>query len=172
VNRQEKKVTVVEFTSSFHPEIMSTRPEDGDIIAWADDNPVAWRIIHGNRSKVFGRYAKTYSALGRSDAAAGAIYRASVLRQWAVINSESSIFGWRARFTLKHYDAKGFNGGFFQQFDGKYPRRCIHMDYTPGTLDEVIDHFVAWCGTEYPMVAVHLEGKTVRTVKRDVEVAP
>jgi len=38
--------------------------------------------------------------------------------------------------------------------------------------DEVIDHFVAWCGTEYPMVAVHLEGKTVRTVKRDVEVAP
>ena len=164
--RRENKVTVVQFTSSFHPEITSTRQEDGDIIAWADENPVAWRIIHGNRSKVFGRYAKTYCALGRNDTAAGAIYRASVLRQWAVINSDDSIFGWRASFTLKHYDVKGFRGGFFQQFDEKYPRRCLDMDYTPSTLEEVIDRFATWCAADFPTVAIKLDDKTVRTMER------
>ena len=56
----------------------------------------------------------------------------------------NDFFTKKAKFTLAHYNDKGFTGGFFQQWDDKYPRNCSTMDYTPETLSEVIEEFKAW----------------------------
>lgn len=65
------------------------------------------------------------------------------------IERDDPFWGWRAKFTLKHYGSKGFRGGYFQQFDGKYSRGCADLDYTPATRDEVLDRFLAWCNAGY-----------------------
>ena len=81
--------------------------------------------------------------------------------------TEPDIFGWRARFTLEHYRCKGFGGGCFQQHDGQYNRSCLNLDYTPDTLDEVIERFLAWCdvGYKFPTASVSVNGKTIRKFK-------
>jgi len=74
-----------------------------------------------------------------------------------------SIFVWRAQFTIKHFQDKGFRGGFFQQHDAKYPRSCLTLDYTPETLQEVLDRFCEWMDHAYNTRYLTLNGVTVRT---------
>ena len=64
-------------------------------------------------------------------------------------HDRDSIFVWRAKFTLEHYQDKKFTGGFFQQHDAKYPRSCLTLDYTPETLEEVLGRFCAWMDRGY-----------------------
>lgn len=75
--------------------------------------------------------------------------------------SDSNFHDWRARFTFEHYGKPGFKGGFLRQWDGAYSRAAASVDYTPGTLKEVIDRFMAWCdvGYMFPTVEVRLAGK-------------
>ncbi|MCX5758622.1 MAG: hypothetical protein NTU83_08980, partial [Candidatus Hydrogenedentes bacterium] len=78
----------------------------------------------------------------------------------------NSIFVWRAKFTLEHYQDKKFTGGFFQQHDAKYPRSCLTLDYTPETFNEVLDRFCAWMDRAYDTDYVTLNKATVRTFGR------
>ena len=55
---------------------------------------------------------------------------------------------------------KGFTGGFFQRFDGRYDRDCMTLDYTPETLAQVVRNFMQWAGTtpgSSPMDTIKLD---------------
>lgn len=72
----------------------------------------------------------------------------------------SGIWGWRARFTFEHYGHKGFRGGFFQRFDGRYDRDCMSLDYTPETLAQVVRNFMQWASStpgSLPMDTIKLD---------------
>jgi hypothetical protein len=56
---------------------------------------------------------------------------------------EFDIWHGSAKFTLQHYTDKGFKGGHFQAF-GQRINRCNILDYTPETLPEVVQRFLAW----------------------------
>ena len=73
---------------------------------------------------------------------------------------------WRAKFTLEHYQDKGFRGGFFQQHDAKYPRSCLTLDYTLETQQQVLDRFCAWMDQSNETDHVTINGLTVRTFPR------
>jgi hypothetical protein len=173
------------YTSSVVPSISSEQDYDGETIAWADTYPVVWKIVMGTKSKAFGKGSSDYMGCGRDDSSSSVIYRAahfrSILRAHtdpprAVDDSaraRGDFWTWRANFTLTHYADKGFRGGFFQQFDGTYDRGCVYLDYTPATLDEVIERFLAWCNSgpcRYDTVAVKLDKKVVRTLGTQPEV--
>ena len=66
---------------------------------------------------------------------------------------------------LEHFRERGFTGGFFQQHDARYPRHCLSLDYTPETLEEVIDHFAQWCGSDYRTARVTVDGEVVRSME-------
>jgi hypothetical protein len=163
---------VVTYTSEICPEVFSTNPADGEIIAWGDAHPVAWKIVTGTRSKPFGKNASTYMGCQRGDLPGSALSRLRTFRSELECSGCNKFFSspqtpptltWRARFTMDHYKDKGFRGGFFQQFDGTYNRGCAYLDYTPVTLDEVVARFVAWCGLPFPTCAVKIDGKVIRT---------
>jgi tRNA/tmRNA/rRNA uracil-C5-methylase (TrmA/RlmC/RlmD family) len=78
-------------------------------------------------------------------------------------HDRDSIFVWRAKFTLEHYQDKKFTGGFFQQHDAKYPRSCLTLDYTPETFNEVLDRFCAWMDRAYDTDYVTINKMIVRT---------
>jgi hypothetical protein len=155
-----RSITITTYISDVVEDISTEDPRYEEVIVWGDANPVAWQIVLGRESKVFGTNANTYPG-GRG--------RASALERLAVFKGEvervpsDTIFGWRARFTLEHYGEKGFRGGFFQQFDGTFNRNCIDLDYTPATVDRVIERFYAWCkGGPFETAAILLDGKAVR----------
>ena len=75
--------------------------------------------------------------------------------------SPKSIFPWRARFTLEHYREKGFTGGLFQQWN-MFPRNCLTLDYTPETLEAVLDRFYQWLDGPSTTARITVDGKTVR----------
>jgi hypothetical protein len=160
------------YVSSVLPEIDVTADNYAKVIEWADATPNVWAIVRGNKSAHWGRNSSTYVAYGRGESAEGACHRASVLMAYATLGRaseahgvpESDLFGWSARFTIEHYKDKGFRGGFFQQFDGQYQRGCISLDYTPSTLDLVIDRFVDWCGKMFTTREVWIDKKVVRRV--------
>jgi len=159
--RQEETTTTVRFASSVHPKIVTTHKGLAEVIAWADANPVVWKIVMGSRSAPFGKNASTYMGYQRGDSPTMALQRAATFKDEL---RGSGFFGWRARFTLAHYSDKGIKGGFFQQFDGTYTRGSSYLDYTPATLDEVIGEFLKWCdvGYRFPTCEVWLDKKPIR----------
>jgi hypothetical protein len=161
-------VEIKTYQSEVRPEISSEDPRDGEVIAWADAYPVAYRIVSGNRSQPFGKSSCVYLGClqGRDDVP-------SVIGRLCTLKGEISkpgIFGFRARFTLEHYQDKGFKGGFFQQWDEKYPRDCLSLDYTPETLPEVLAQFEVWMSKYYRTVRITVNGETVREYPEGVEV--
>ena len=169
---QEQTIVQRTFRSDVRPEIATTNPELADVIAWADDHPVAWEIVTKTRSKAFGIGSCVYIGWAqRSNAPEAVLER---LRHFKELvdgggccmrnrEGDDSIFVWRARFTLEHYRDKGFRGGFFQQHDARYPRSCLTLDYSPETLEEVLDKFCAWMDRCYDTTRITVDGKTVRT---------
>jgi hypothetical protein len=152
------------YYSAIHPELVTENADLGKVIEWADANPVVWRIVRGVKSKNFGRNGGQYWGADRNDSPESTLNRAATFK--AEVERESdNFFGWRARFTIAHYDDKRFKSGFFQQFDGMYNRGCSYLDYTPATLDEVITRFLAWCdvGYKFPTKEVRLDKETIRT---------
>ena len=155
------------FTSEKRPEIFTTCPDFEQVIQWADDRPIVWDITTSTRSQAFGRGACVYIGWAQSSMAPGAILER--LRHFKELvdgnspwDNADSIFRWRARFTLEHYQEDGFGGGFFQQHDAQYPRSCLTLDYTRQTLEVVLDRFCAWMGRSYATQSVTLDRKTVR----------
>ncbi len=166
MNTQETTttVTVRTYTSSVRPDVSSTSQYGREAIAWADANPVAWKIVTGHKSAAFGKNASTYIGWSQGgDSSSAVIERVATLRRAAL--ERDSIWSWRARFTLRHYEDRGFKGGLFDQFDGQFKRNCITLDYTPRTLHAVIDRFMSWCAdgpNKFPTREVRVEDRVVR----------
>lgn len=161
---EEKIERYTLYTSDVVPGVATTDEGLAEVIAWADANPKVWRIVRENKSKLFGRNGNHYHGCERGEGADRVLDRAAHFR-WELKKDTVPFFQWRARFTLEYYGEKGFKTGFFQQFDGTYDRNCTYLDYVPGTLEEVINQFAAWCDTgpcRYSTVAIKLDGKVVR----------
>jgi|APFre7841882654_1041346.scaffolds.fasta_scaffold134936_2 hypothetical protein len=158
--RTSQSIEVVTFTSSMRPDVSTEIEAFAETIEWADANPVAYRIVTATRSAVFGRCSAEYLGCdqGGNDSAR-VVARLNHFRQRL---KEEGIFGWRARFTLAHYEAPGFRGDLFRLWDGEYLRSSIHLDYTPATLEAVLDQFVAWCDPYYRKVEVRIGKRVVR----------
>jgi hypothetical protein len=154
------------YSSEVRPDVTTEDPEMVKVVEWADANPTAWSIVAGTKSVPFGRKSSVYVGCKRD------ILPLSVLDRVATFKKEIEDYEerverlrtWRARFTLEHYEDNGFKGGLFQQFDGKYLRGCAALDYTPETVDEVIDRFIEWCGSTYQTHDVWIDRKVVRRV--------
>jgi len=155
------------YRSEKRPDVVTKEEVFTDCIAWADANPHVWQIVTGTKSKAYGRGSCIYIGWAQRSMAPEAILeRAKHFHDLVTGNepflSQSHITLWRARFTFEHYREKGFTGGFFQQHDEKYPRLCLSLDYTPDTLEEVIDRFYAWCRHDYKTAHITLNKKIVR----------
>jgi len=140
-------VTITTYTSEVLPSVASQSTNARDLITWADAHPVVWKIVTSTRSKAFGRKSSRYIGWAQGSNAPEAILE-RVRTFWYELEAPKHVRAlaqWSARFTFDHYDDKGFKGGFFQQFDGSYPRNCMTLDYTPKTRDAVIDQFITWC---------------------------
>jgi len=162
MKRSESTIKVVTYASEVHPEITTTSEPDAAVIAWADNHSVAWKIVLGHRSAPFGKNSVTYVGWAQGgDSPEAVLSRLSTLLQEGR-RKPPSLWSWRARFTLEHYEDKGFKGGLFHQFDGDFNRGCCSLDYTPETLEEVIDQFVAWCGDRYKTREVRIGDDVVR----------
>ena len=160
--RQAEPVTV--YKSSVLPEVETLSASSAEAIAWADANPVVWKIITGKKSKAFGTPSNFYIGGRMSVLMPGAILHRVHVFKHECERPGDEFFGWKARFTLRHYGEKGFTGGFFRQWDVKYSRGCSECDYTPETRDEVIDRFLAWCdvvGFRFETHGVTIDGKSV-----------
>ena len=169
---QQRSIVERTFRSDVRPEIATESPELAEVIAWADDNPVAWEIVTRTRSKAFGTGSCVYIGWAQRNSAPEAVLeRVRHFRElvdggdcWMrKREGDDSIFVWRARFTLEHYRDKGFRSGFFRQHDARYPRSCLTPDYTPETLQQVLDQFCAWMDRYYNTTRITVDGKTVRT---------
>lgn len=146
--RQAAPVTY--YRSAVMPEVETTDALDGaEAIEWADANPVVWKILTTSKSKTYGKSSNFYCGGQKSKLSPDDVYFRLRCFKKECEKPESDFYGWRARFTLAHYNDKGFTGGFFQQWDEKYSRGCCDCDYTPETRDDVIDRFLAWCDGMY-----------------------
>jgi hypothetical protein len=161
-------ITNIVYQSEFLPNVRSINPAFARVIAWADDHPVVWRVVTERRSKAFGLGSCEYIGWAQKSMEPDAILE----RVWHMhelgegkspYHDRDSIFVWRAKFTLEHYQDKKFTGGFFQQHDAKYPRSCLTLDYTPETFNEVLDRFCAWMDRAYDTDHVTINKMTVRT---------
>jgi len=163
----EKTTTTVLHVSEVMPEVRTEIAALSPVIKWADENPIVWKIVTGHRSKAFGIGSCVYIGWAQQNKGADAILERA-RQMYELIEcgqpyyTPESIFVWRASFTLDHYQDKHFTGGFVQQHDAKYPRSCLTLDYTPETLQEVLDKFCAWIDRHYDTHHITLDNQTVR----------
>jgi len=169
------KTTELTVRHRFHrsdvlPEVKTEHPKLAKVIAWADEHPQVWKIVTGTKSKAFGLGSCVYIGWAQRSMDSEAILeRVRHIKElvddpgrWGYCNS---MFAWRAKFTLDHFQDKGFTGGFFQQRDANYPRSCITLDYTPETFDEVLETFCRWMDGYYDTRRITLDGRTVRYIE-------
>jgi len=168
----EEQIKRVWYQSESHPEVESCDPRDKETIEWLDENPVAYCIVTGTKSRAFGRKSCVYIGWAQNNNSVGAI-----IEKLRTLKGESegirfsppgTIFQYRAQFTLKHYKDKGFTGGFFQQWDEEYPRDCLTLDYTLRLLDEVIAEFEKWISNSYATkkITVNTNKNVVKEIQR------
>ena len=163
----EQTVVRQTFQSEVQPDVTTNDPALAAVITWADENPVAWEIVMHKKSKAFGVGSSVYIGWAQRTLAPEAVLERlrtlkDLLEESSNGHPRNSIFRWRARFTIEHYRDKGFKGAFFQQHDERYPRSCLSLDYTPQTLQEVIDHFCDWMDPYYHVARITANGVTVR----------
>ena len=162
--------TLTLYRSEVRPDVTIDCPKVAVAIEWADANPRVWKIVTGTKSKAFGRGSCVYIGWAQKSLAPEAILERTEHFHRLATGTEphlsaNHIMCWRSRFTFEHYRDAGFTGGFFQQHDAKYPRHCLSLDYTPETLEEVIDRFLQWCARDYPTARVTVDGKVVRSME-------
>jgi len=154
------------YRSESRPEIESHDSRDKEIIEWLDKNPVVFEIVTKNKSKAFGKKSCVYIGWAQNNNSVGAVIeKLRTLKGEAEasrFSSPGTIFQYRAQFTLKHYKDKGFTGGFFQQWDRKYQRDCLTLDYTPALSDEVIAEFEGWISDFYTTKKITIDGEVVK----------
>lgn len=162
----KEQVTFNRFVSEIYPNIDTTDSSYSEVIDWADKNPHVYKIVTGTKSKAFGKSSCVYIGWAQNNNSAGAILeRLSTFKQ--ELEHANSIFQYRADFTFNRYLDKGFKGGFFQQWDERYPRNCLTLDYTPELLEQVIDRFYQWTDNYFNTVEITIDKKTVRTYNKE-----
>ena len=150
------------YTSSVRPDVSSTDQRDIPVLEWADAHPIAYDVVTKKKSGVWRPGSSTYLGCSSGETSSAILFRLRTLKHYVDehvaqgLVGRDNIFCWRARFSLEHFNDKGFKGGFFQEFDGKYPRGCIDLDYTPETKEEALDRFHAWCRSGYDYGAKEL----------------
>ena len=164
-------ITNTIYQSEVLQNVRTINPSFAHAIEWADNHPVIWRIVTGSKSKAFGLGSCEYIGWAQRSMETDAILeRARHLTELAEgkspYHNPDSIFVWRAKFTIEHFQDKGFTGGFFQEHDLKYPRSCLTLDYTPSTLEEVLDRFCAWMDRCHDTDRVTINKMTARTFPR------
>ena len=122
-------------------------------IAWADALPVVYKILNEKRS-VFGKDSYQWISEAMGETAHALLRRVALFR--AQLKSSAPFFNYLANFTLENYENPSLRKGFMQQWDGTYTRFCTSVDYTPDTLDAVIQRFRAWCDEE-PRLAFYTQ---------------
>lgn len=181
MKRTERIVTTSTYTSDIHPSLTTEDGRLGEVLSWADANPRVYKVVMGKRSGPFGEDSSTWLGYHRGKEPEAVLQRLRVLRElleglsdpaapqtWTATYQRclgDSLWTWRARFTLEHIEDKALKGGLFKQFDGTYDRGCAKLDYTPKTLNGVVDRFLAWCDDgpcKFPTRAVRVNGKVVR----------
>jgi len=156
------------FQSDIKADIRTESRVFAPVIAWADEHPVVWKIVTSRRSKTFGVGSCEFSGWAQRSAESDTILERvrhihDVVCATRPCDALDPVFAWRAKFTLEHYEEKGFTGGFFQQYDANYPRNCMMLDYTPETFKAVLDRFCCWMDSSYKTTHVTVNGKIVRT---------
>lgn len=163
--RTTRAVEVATFTSSVRPDVSTEDAALAGALEWADAHPVAYRIVTGTLSAVFGRRSVEYLGSDRDagdddpDRVAKTVRRLAHLRESAL---KDGLFGWRVRFALAHYEDSGFRGDVFRLWDGEVLRCALPLDHTPATLEEVLDQYAAWCDPCYRRVEVRVGKRVVR----------
>ena len=152
MDTKKETIEITEYRSTTYPEIRSSTREDVAAIEFIDKNPVVVEITTGDKSKAFGAGSCVYIGWAQQNNSAGAILTKvktlmRILAGESAGEREGTIWNWRAHFTIDHYSDKGFKGGLFQCHD-KFPRGCLSLDYTPGTLQEVVKQFYGWAGNK------------------------
>lgn len=169
-------VKTLYYVSESDPNIETTNAGTAKLIDWADEHPEVYRLVQGTKSRVYGREATDYHgwARGPNATSAAILHRIEVFLddlQNTVSNrlpALTSFWKERAEFSLEHQDDSGFTGAVFQQYaiwtDGKeYPRACIPLDYTPKTLEMIVDRFAAWMDPDVgPTTRITADSETVR----------
>ena len=179
---------VMVYRSDVRPELQTEDEAASQIIAWADEHPTAYDVVTSGRSHAFGLGSRDYVGWAQTaKTPEGILERLRMLHRYATgqhaVNMPEKVgldfLCWRARFVLEHFESKAYSGGLFQQHavwtDGaEYPRHCMTLDYTPKTLEEVIDRFVAWINLSSAMykntTRITLDGKDVRRFDKRVHV--
>jgi hypothetical protein len=168
IRSQEQTIRI--YSSDVLPDVATENPEVAKTIAFADANPFVWKIVATARSKAFGLGSSEYIGWAQKSPAPEAIlertrhFHASVdpnVHRGMEYRSRD-IWGWRARFTFQRFEEEGFTGGYFQRFDGRYDRDAMTLDYTPGTIAQVIRNFIQWASStpgSSPFDAIKLDGK-------------
>jgi hypothetical protein len=100
-------------------DISSTIEVDGPVIAWADANPIVWKIVMGTKSRAFGKYSSEYLGYQRGDDAQTVVARVTHFRMLVdgegfAASRPSEFWRWRAQFVMDHYNDKGFTSDYFR----------------------------------------------------------
>lgn len=108
---QEHTIIQKTFISEVKPEIYTTCPEFEKVIQWADKNPVVWDIVTKKRSKEFGCGSCVYIGWAQNNMEPDAILERvrhfkNLIDRKSPYYTDDSIFIWRARFTIEHYQKK------------------------------------------------------------------
>ena len=156
-----KTISYPVWTSEVEPEIDTQDEDYAQVIAWADANPVAYRIVMATKSGAFGRNSSFYLGCSRGETKSAVLDRLADFKK-EIERGPEDFHGWKAHFTLAHYDEAGFSSGLFRQHDGQYSRGCSQIDYTPSSLPEAVDRFVRWCGASYETRTVRVGERVVR----------
>ncbi len=150
--------------------VVTWRQEDIRPLRWADRNPDAWSIVTSRRSQAFGAASAEYPIWTcRATDPCAVLLRLRTFHELVVDGERrfgsGAIHVWAAKFTLEHFNDEGFTGGMFRQHDGRGERCMLVLDYTPETLNEVLDRFCRWMDPGWRTRRVTLDGATVREFK-------
>lgn len=137
------------YRSEKFPEVYGESLRNKEVIEFLDEHPVVYDIVTKTKSKAFGRKSSVYLSWAQNNNSPEAILHKISVFKSRLKEPTLFFFAWSANFTFDHYRDKHFKGGFFQQWDKKYPRNCLTLDFTPETLNEVIEKFRDWCGNMY-----------------------
>ena len=163
--------TIRRWRSRIRPDIVVDRVDLLPILQWADAHPVVYKIVsRGSRSPAFGPGSCVYLGCIQHSADPSAVLeRLRTLydlanEQGLYAGQGSSIFCWRARFTLAHYGEPGFTGGTFTtMLPGRpSPLDTLILDYTPATVWSVAQAFANWAWRGGPGVRVVVWKKYLR----------
>lgn len=144
------------YASDICKRVRTQNPRMQQIIGPCDRMPVLWQIVTQPRSAAWGILSLHYNSHTRTSDSI--LHRASILLDSF---DRSDILGYSARFTVHYYAKPELRGGLFALCDERHTVASITLDYTPETLDEVVEQFFRFTDA-LPGATVTLNDKIIR----------